>query len=132
MDAFEISVALPVSAAALYEAWLDSAAHSAFTGAKAVIDPSVGGKFTAWDEYIHGETLELEPGSRIVQSWRTSEFAADAPDSRIEVSFANSEDDTILTLKHSDLQPGDGDKYKQGWEESYFEPMRAYYGEKAV
>ena len=67
-----------------------------------------------------------------MQSWRTSEFAADAPDSRIEVSFANSEDDTILTLKHSDLQPGDGDKYKQGWEESYFEPMRAYYGERAV
>ena len=132
MDTFEISVELPVSAAGLYEAWLDSAAHSAFTGGRAVIDPNVGGKFTAWDEYINGETLELESGSRIVQSWRTSEFTEDAPDSQIEVLFADSKDGAILTLRHSNLQPGDGAKYELGWEESYFEPMRAYYGEKAT
>ncbi|MCH7663032.1 MAG: SRPBCC domain-containing protein [Chloroflexi bacterium] len=131
MDTFEISVDLQVSAAALYDAWLSSAEHSAFTGSNAEIDASVGGKFTAWDGYIDGETLELEPGKRIVQSWRTSEFAANVPASRIEVLFTDTDGGSKLTLIHSSLQPGDGEKYEQGWEESYFSPMRAYFAEKA-
>jgi hypothetical protein len=28
--------------------------------------PRVGGKFTAWDGYIEGITLEMEPDKRIV------------------------------------------------------------------
>ena len=132
MDAFEISIELPVGAAQLYDAWMSSAEHSAFTGAKARIDAKVGGKFTAWEGYIDGETLELEQGTRIVQSWRTSEFNEDAPDSQIEVLFMDIDGGAKLTLNHSNLQSGDGAKYEQGWEESYFAPMRTYFGEKAA
>ena len=132
MDTFEISVELPASAAALYDAWLSTAEHSAFTGSKANIEPQVAGKFTAWDGYIDGETLELEQGARILQSWRTSEFAASTPDSQIELFFADIDGGAKLTLRHSNLQPGDGEKYEQGWEESYFAPMRAYFAEKAA
>ena len=64
---------------------MDSKKHGEFTGDKAKIDPKVGGKFSAWDGYILGKTLELEPFKRIVQSWRTTEFPKDAPDSKLEV-----------------------------------------------
>lgn len=131
MDAFEISVDLPVSAAHLYDAWLSSAEHSAFTGGKAMIDARVGGRFTAWDGYIEGETLELEQGKYIVQSWRTGEFGEDAADSQIEVAFVDFDGGVRLTLKHSNLQPGDGKKYTQGWEESYFAPMRIFFEEQS-
>lgn len=131
MDAFEISVELPVSAAHLYDAWLSNAEHSAFTGAKALIDARVGGKFTAWDGYIEGETLALEQCTRIVQSWRTGEFGEDAADSQIELLFVDIDGGVLLTLKHSNLQPGDGKKYTQGWEESYFASMRIYFEEES-
>lgn len=131
MDEFEVSVELPVGVEELYAAWLNSEEHAAFTGSKAVIDPRAGGKFTAWDGYIEGETLELDANRRILQSWRTVEFAEDAPDSKIEVVFEDVEGGAKLTLRHSSLQPGDGEKYAKGWEESYFVPMRAYYAEKA-
>jgi uncharacterized protein YndB with AHSA1/START domain len=73
----------PAKPADVFAAWLDSVAHGAMTGrGRAKIDPRVGGAHTAWNGYIQGETLELEPGRRIVQSWRTSEFPRHASRSR--------------------------------------------------
>lgn len=127
MDSIEVSTILPVSPKALYTAWLDSEEHSNFTGAAAEIDPRVGGKYTAWDGYIEGETLEMVAEERIVQSWRSSEFPADSANSRLEVIFEEDNGGTKLTIKHSDIPEGDGDKYRDGWDESYFIPMKNYY-----
>lgn len=127
-ESLEISDVFPTTPAELYAAWLDSDRHSALIGgADCQIDPSVGGSFTAWDGYIEGTTLELEPPHRIVQSWRTSEFPDGAPDSRLEVRFEVVEGGTRLTLHHSDLPPGGAEKYTAGWEENYFDPMHTHY-----
>ena len=56
------------------------------TGGKAKASKKVGAAFSAWDGYIVGKNIELVPGKRIVQSWRTSEFAADDPDSTITLT----------------------------------------------
>jgi uncharacterized protein YndB with AHSA1/START domain len=125
--AFEVSAVLPASADRIYSAWMSSAGHSAMTGADAEVDPRPGGAYSAWDGYITGRTLELEPGRRIVQSWRTSEFAADQEDSRIEVLLAPVEDGTQVTIRHSNV-PTDQPGYEHGgWQESYFDPMREYF-----
>ena len=42
---------------------------------------------TAWDGYISGRNVELIPGERIVQTWRTSEFGVSDPDSNLEDAF---------------------------------------------
>ena len=128
-DAFEISTVLPAPPARVYAAWLSSAEHTAMTGGNADIDPRVGGRHSAWDGYITGTTLELEPGRRIVQSWRTSEFSADSSDSRLEIVLDAAGVGTRLTLKHSDIPAGQGASYKSGWVENYFEPMKNYFSE---
>ncbi|MBI2330851.1 MAG: SRPBCC domain-containing protein, partial [Chloroflexi bacterium] len=76
-----------------------------------------------------GVNLELEEGRRIVQAWRTHEFAADEPDSRLELRFDPHPDGTLLTLRHTEL-PEHGMQYKQGWVEAYFEPMKEWFGGK--
>lgn len=124
--AFEISAIFPASPEQLYTAWLDSAQHSAMTGGAAEVSDQPGAAFTAWDGYIHGRNLELEPGRRIVQAWRTTEFAPDEPDSRLEILFEPVEGGTRLTLRHTEL-PEHGMQYKQGWVEAYFDPIKAYF-----
>jgi activator of HSP90 ATPase len=99
------------------------------TGGSADIDPRVGGAHSAWDGYITGITLELEPDHRIVQSWRTSEFPADSPDSRLEITLETVSDGTRLTLRHSEIPTGQGASYESGWVENYFQPMAAYFSE---
>ncbi len=128
-DSFEISTVLTASAKQLYEAWLSSDEHGAMTGATARIDPTVGGKFSAWDGYITGTTLELEPYRRILQSWRTAEFPADAPDSRLEIMLEDTADGARFTLRHSDIPAGQGSSYESGWVDNYFEPMNDYFSE---
>ncbi|MEC5148538.1 SRPBCC domain-containing protein [Cryobacterium sp. GrIS_2_6] len=54
----------------VYETWLSSTGDTAMTGTDASIDARVGGDDKAWDGYITGQTLVLDPGHRIMQSWR--------------------------------------------------------------
>ena len=129
-ESFELSVVLPVGAKELYKAWLTNEKHSAFTGGRATVVPKVGRRHTAWDGYIEGTTLELEPHRKIVQSWRTSEFPEDSEDSRLELLFEETAGTTKLTLRHSLVPQGQGEKYREGWQESYFDPMKAYFTSK--
>src|SRR5271165_3368186 len=56
--------------------WLlaDSKKHSAFTAHKANISKKIGGKFSAYSGHIKGVNVDLVPGRRIVQAWRTKNF----------------------------------------------------------
>ena len=129
LDSLRIIAILPATPARIYAAWLDAKEHSEFTGGQATVQPGVGGRHTAWDGYISGQTVELLPGRKIVQTWRTSEFPADAPDSRLELVFEARAGgaETTLTLIHTGIPVGQGAQYKDGWGEHYFEPMRAYF-----
>jgi activator of HSP90 ATPase len=125
---FTVSTLLNATPERVFRAWLSTEGHSAMTGSPAKVEPRVGGTFTAWDGYITGRTLELKPYTRIVQSWRTTEFPEDSPDSRLEVLLEAAGAETKVTLIHSNLPEDQTDDYKSGWEESYFTPMRAYFG----
>jgi uncharacterized protein YndB with AHSA1/START domain len=125
---FTVTTTFPAPPEKVFRAWLSSDGHAAMTGSPAKVEPRVGGKFTAWDGYITGKTLELKPYSRIVQAWRTSEFADTDPDSQIEIVLAAAGKGTKLTLRHSNIPEGQADSYESGWEESYFAPMREYFG----
>lgn len=128
---YQLSCTLPASPEAIYEAWLDGAAHSAMTGAEATASNEVGAAFSAWDGYIVGRNLELTPGKRIVQSWRTSEFGPDDPDSRIVIALTPIKAGARLTLSHENVPDGQDGYEKGGWRDYYFEPMKAYFERSA-
>jgi activator of HSP90 ATPase len=125
---FTISTLMPATPEKVFKAWLSTQGHTAMTGSPAKVTPRVGGSFSAWDGYITGKTVELKPYSRIVQSWRTSEFAATDPDSQIVITLAAAKGGTKLTLTHTNIPEGQADSYESGWDESYFVPMKAYFG----
>ena len=127
-DSIRVSAVIPADPGAIYEAWMSSKGHGAMTGTNATVTARVGGKFTASDGYISGTTLELEPGARIVQSWRTSEFAEEDPDSRLEVLLEKASGGTRVTLVHTNIPRGQGAEYRQGWIDFYFTPMKEYFG----
>jgi len=127
-NGFTLSEIIPAKASEIYKAWLNSKGHAAMTGSPAKVVGKVGGKFTAWDGYIFGATLELSPNQCIVQAWRTSEFPDDAPDSRVEILLEEVDAGTKVTLTHSDMPEDQIESYRQGWEDFYFKPMREYFG----
>ncbi len=126
-EALRVSTTIPAAPTTLYYAWLASEQHSAMTGSPAKIDSSVGGKFSAWDGYITGTHVILDLGRRIVMSWRTTDFPKEAPDSRCEVHFEALGGSTRLTILHTEIPEGQGEKYREGWNERYFAPMRTFF-----
>lgn len=129
MDTIELQVELPVSAKALYAAWLDSDQHTAFTGGVAEVTDLIDEYFEAWDGYISGMNTDLEFPNRIVQSWRTTEFGDEEDDSVLELTFEDTDMGCKMTLNHTQLPDGTADKYTKGWEEHYFEPMEEYFAD---
>jgi len=126
-NGFTLSEIIAAKPAEIYEAWLSSKGHTAMTGSPAKVDGKVGGQFSAWDGYIFGKTLELATDQRIAQAWRTTEFPDDAADSHLEVLLEAVSEGTKITLTHSDMPADQVDSYRQGWEDFYFKPMKAYF-----
>jgi activator of HSP90 ATPase len=124
---YELEHVLPVPPGTVYDAWMSSEGHTAMTGSPAVVDPTVGGGYSAWDGYITGKNLELETYKRIVQSWRPADFRDDDADSQIEVVLEAIDDGTLLKLRHTKV-PSHNHSYQEGgWQDSYFAPMSEYF-----
>ncbi len=129
---FTLTDVIPAPPAAIYDAWLHSRSHSDMTGGKANQSPRIGATVTAWDGYITGKNLELVPGRRIVQSWRTTKFTDDDPDSKIAVTLRPVAGGTRLTLRHSRVPDGHTSYEEGGWQDNYFTPMKAYFAKQAA
>ena len=123
---FTLKTKLDTTAEIIYLAWLDSEEHSKMTGATANISNQVDSSFSAWDGYIEGRNVELVSNRKIVQTWRTSEFEDDEPDSLLEILLDEEDGSTEITLIHTNL-PDHGETYIKGWDDFYFQPMKVYF-----
>jgi uncharacterized protein YndB with AHSA1/START domain len=130
--AYTLTTTLPAAADEIYGAWVDSHAHSEMTGAQATQSNEVGAAVSAWGDYISGRNLELVPGERIVQTWRTQDFTDEHEDSIITVTLEEVAEGTLLTLVHSNVPKEQTSYERGGWQEHYFEPMQEYFGKRAA
>jgi uncharacterized protein YndB with AHSA1/START domain len=128
--AFTLTTTIPASPQEIYEAWLDSVVHSEMTGGEASMSDATGAKVSAWDGYITGRNLELVPGERIVQSWRTTQFTDEHEDSQITLTLQAVEDGTLLTLEHANVPDVQKSYEEGGWQKHYFDPMKEYFAKR--
>lgn len=127
MESFVISEFFKAKPDKIYNAWLDSNSHAQIIGSTAKINPRLSGRFEIWDGYITGNNIELIPGKKIVQNWRTTEFEEHCSDSVLEILFEEIPEGTKLTLSHSNIPPELAEDLKQGWFEYYFKPMKVFF-----
>ncbi|PCJ95262.1 MAG: hypothetical protein COA50_08595 [Flavobacteriaceae bacterium] len=126
---FTLITNFPASAKKIYKAWLSTQGHTKMTLGTAFTSDKVGDPFSAWDGYINGKNVELVPYTKIVQSWRSSQFEEHEEDSQIEILLKELDGKTELTLTHSKV-PESGEHYKKGWDNHYFKPMKVYFQNK--
>jgi uncharacterized protein YndB with AHSA1/START domain len=127
-ESFSVSEVIPARPEQIYSAWLSTEEHSAFTGDDATVEPFVGGKHSTFGGYAEGRTLELQPGRRIVQTWRSQDFPEGTPDSRLEVTLEETLGGTLVTILHTGIPDGQAERYREGWTKYYFEALKEYFG----
>lgn len=107
----------------VYEALMDTEKHAAFTGAAADISREVSGTFTAWDGYITGTNLELEPEKKIVQEWRASDWP-EGVSSKVTFLLEPSPEGTKLVFSQAGIPADFCDTIIQGWRDYYWTPLK--------
>jgi activator of HSP90 ATPase len=115
-----------VTPADLYELFMDSAKHSAATGAPAKISREVGGKWSAFHGMILGKNLALVPNRMIVQAWRSASWKKADPDSILVVRFDKTHNGAAAYLAHVGVPPYDHKGVTQGWMNYYWKPWKEY------
>lgn len=118
------SVVLPATAARLFEMYLDPVEHAAFTGQPVTIGAERGAKFEAFGGALTGQILHVVPPQLIVQSWRSTEFRAEDPDSTLILTFTPEGDQGRIDLTHLDVPDHDVDGVTEGWGKFYWTPWR--------
>src|SRR5215467_6456391 len=114
----------------VYDAFVNAKTHARFTGAAATGAARVGARFTAWDGYIQGVHRTLVEGKKIVQDWRTTEWPAGMPDSRVEFTFKAAKGGTEVRMVHSKVPAEQAASYRQGWVDFYWKPLNAYFSSR--
>ena len=124
------SVTVDAAPAEVYEAYVDAKKHSEFTGSTAAGAAKEGGSFSAWDGYITGRFLKLDKGRKVVQEWRTTEWPEGYPPSVLELTFSKKGAKTELRMVHSKVPAEQVERYREGWVDSYWNPLKEYFKRK--
>lgn len=119
-------VILPATAQTLFEAYLDPALHSAFTGAPATIGPNPGDAFEAFNGALSGRVLATVAPRLIVQAWRSTSFKENDPDSTLVLSFSDTDEGGRIDLVHIGVPEHDHVGVTEGWPKFYWTPWRAH------
>ena len=119
------TVALEAPVERTYNAIIDSAEHSTFTGARAQLSDRPGTPFTTHGGAIEGWVLDVVPNERIVQAWRPADWPAGVY-SVVRYDFEENRNGTKLTLTHTGLPADGADHIAEGWEQRYWGPLAAH------
>jgi len=121
------TVVLPAAADVLFAMYLDPRAHAAFTGFPVTIGAEPGAAFRAFDGQLSGTILAVVGPRLIVQSWRSTKFTADDPDSTLILLFTSeAERAGRIELVHLKVPEHDYQGVTDGWPKHYWGPWRAY------
>jgi uncharacterized protein YndB with AHSA1/START domain len=118
------TVTIKASPHAVYEALMDSRKHAAFSGRPARISRTPGGRFTAYGPYLSGVNLELVPGKKIVQLWRSNNWP-EFHYSTVTFVLKRVKGGTRLSFTQLGVPDSDYTAKKRGWIRSYWEPIKA-------
>ncbi|HEV8353523.1 MAG TPA: SRPBCC family protein [bacterium] len=117
------SVTVGASPAQVYGILMDSKKHARLTGGAASISRKVGGRFTAFDGYAEGVNLELQPGKKIVQSWRANDWPANHY-SKATFALRKVKGGCRLTFTQTGVPNSQYGSIKRGWIDYYWTPLR--------
>lgn len=121
-------VSLPGSPAAIYEILTSPRRFEAMTGGRSAdIAAEAGGPISLFGGDIRGRNVELVPGRRVVQAWRSQAWP-DGVYSIVRFELAADGARTKLTFDQSGHPAEAQAMLEGGWAQMYWDPMAAILG----
>ncbi len=109
----------------VYSLLMNSKKHSAFSEAPAKVSNKIGGRVSFYGGYIDAINVELNPGKKIIQAWRGSDWKA-GDWSLVIYNLKNKGKKTELTFEQHGIPDEHVTHIKQGWKDHYWDKMKEY------
>jgi uncharacterized protein YndB with AHSA1/START domain len=120
-------VVLPAAPERVYEVLTDGAKFTAATGGRtAEIGAGEGAAFSLFGGPIHGRHIELVPGQRVVQAWRTRMWG-DGQYSIVRFTLTPDGKGTRLAIDHDGYPAEQHDHLSGGWIANYVDPLTKHF-----
>lgn len=110
---------------AIYNALMNQKQHTQFTGERARIRAIAGAPFDCYHRYITGITLDLKPGKRIVQAWRSQNWP-DGHYSIVTFTLTAKSGGTQLHFTQIGVPANDYARKNNGWRMHYWQPLKEF------
>jgi activator of HSP90 ATPase len=107
----------------VYEMLMDEKKHARLNGGSALISREVGGTFSTNDGYSTGTNLELVQDTKIVQTWRASDWPEDHY-STLSITLSPVSSKTNLSCVQTGVPEDQYEEISQGWYDYYWDPLK--------
>ena len=115
---------IPASPEEVYAALTNPATIQLWTGEPAEMSTLPGSEFSLWEDSIVGKNLEFTEGKKIVQQWY---FGDQEKESIVTILLHPHKQGTSVELRHTNIPDQDYKDITEGWDESYFGALAAFY-----
>lgn len=102
----------------------DSKRHTKLTGQTAKISRKVGGPFSVRGGQVTGINVDLVPGERLVQAWRTKDFPRGVFSMAAFQLSPTKTGGTELVLTHRGVPKNLIPKIEKDWKKNYWDKIR--------
>jgi activator of HSP90 ATPase len=125
-------VTIAASPAAVYALLMSSDDFGKMTGGRvASIAKEVGGAVSLFGGDIRGRNVELVPGKRVVQAWRSGAWP-EGVYSIIRFELSPEGKGTKLVFDQAGHPEGSDEMLEGGWHQMYWQPMNAIFAGKPM
>jgi uncharacterized protein YndB with AHSA1/START domain len=126
MKDFRKYYSIPAPPEDVYAALTNPVTLQLWTGEPAEMSTEPGSEFSLWDGSITGKNLEFETGKKLIQQWY---FGDQAEESIVTILLHPKGLGTSVELLHTNIPDEDYEDMTDGWNNSYFGPLREFYTE---
>ncbi|MCB0821160.1 MAG: SRPBCC domain-containing protein [Bacteroidales bacterium] len=127
MKDFKKYYIVPAPPEEIYIALTNPLTLELWTGEPAEMSTEPGSEFSLWNGDIAGKNLEFEENKKIVQEWY---FGDQEEKSIVTIKLHPHKKGTSVELIHSNIPDEDFEDFTEGWDESYFDSLIAFFEEK--
>lgn len=126
-EAIHQEVVLAASRERVYAALTDeNQFRKVSNGLETQISKEPGGAFSLFGKAIAGRHIELIPGQRLVQAWRSNGWpAGHFSIARFELKEEGAQ--TRIVFDHTGFPKGQAEHLAGGWKQHYWEPLVQYF-----
>ncbi|MCB2220557.1 MAG: SRPBCC domain-containing protein [Bacteroidetes bacterium] len=126
MKDFKKYYIVPAPPEEIYIALTNPLTLELWTGEPAVMSTEPDTEFSLWNGDISGKNLEFVPNQKIVQEWF---FGKQEKPSIVTIKLHPHKKGTSVELIHTNIPEQDFDDFVEGWDDSYFDSLIAFFDE---